>query len=382
MKLNYVVRFIFGFFFILYTQVFAVTRLSIDSLITKEEVITTEPPGFTHIPVEDDFIIPEYQFVNGEKLTNVKIHYITLGIPKYDENGKISNAILLLHGTGGNGAMYLDSGLKQALYGPGKPFDANEYFLIFPDNIGHGKSSKPSDGLRTHFPKYQYQDMVDIQYRLIKEKLGISHIKMIMGASMGGTHSWLWSEMHPDFMDGVMPIACFPAHISGRSLLYKRMFIKAIEDDPEWKNGDYIAQPHSFITAELMLLPLLYGLEHLEKIIPNILSADEFATNYIERIKKSTGDANDMIYALKSSADYAPEDKLETIQAKVFALNFEDDALIPNELHILENLIKRVKNGRAVIQKTEADSNGHLTVLHPQLWENQVREFVHFVYTK
>jgi homoserine O-acetyltransferase len=328
-------------------------------------------------PMEDDFIISEYQFVNGQRLSNLKLHYATLGNPKYDQDGQISNAVLMLHWTGASGAVLLTSNFKEVLYAPGKPLDANQYFLIFPDSIGCGQSSKPSDGLRMDFPQYGYHDMVHLQYKLVTEALGIKHLKMIIGTSMGGMHTWLWSELYPTFMDGAMPIVSLPTSVSGRNLLWRQMVIQAIKTDPEWRNGQYTTTPHGLIAAWPFAAMLLNGVPRLQRIIQGVPTA----LNFIQEIEKEVmkKDANDIIYVLEASMDYNPEPKLSMIQTKVFALDFTDDQLDPIEFHTLETLIKNVKNGRTVIQEGTPYSYGHMTMAHPELWADQVTHFLHYI---
>lgn len=332
------------------------------------------------MPTEHDFIIPTYQFLNGQQLKDLKIHYATLGTPHKNEKGQISNAVLILHWTGADGAAMLSEDFKAHLYAPGKPLDANKYFLIFPDSIGHGKSSKPSDGLKSDFPLYGYRDMVDLQHKLIVDGLGISHLKMILGTSMGGMHTWLWSELYPNFMDGVMPIVSLPTKITGRNLIWRQAIVEAIKTDPEWKGGKYTQQPFSLLSTWPFARMLLDGVPHLEKTVNDRSAAHKFIQEAMKEAAKK--DANDLIYVLEASRDYDPEPNLEAIQTKVFALDFTDDQLDPVQLHVLKDLIKRVKQGRAVIQPGTAESYGHLTMAHPDLWAHQVVEFLSFLNEK
>lgn len=326
---------------------------------------------------EHNYILPTYTFRNGEKLDQVKLHYATLGTPRRDEKNKITNAILILHWTGSDGAHMLSDEFKSTLYAPGKPFDADKYYLIFPDNIGHGQSSKPSDGLKAKFPHYGYLDMVDLQHKLVTQELGISHLKYILGTSMGGMHGWLWSILHPTFMDGVMPVVCLPEKIKGRNLIWRQLVVKAIRNDPDWQNGNYDKQPYGLFASLPFARMLLDGVPHMQKIVFDMNSAAVFIDSAINEAKSI--DANDLIYTLEASADYNPETQLENIQTKIFALDFTDDQLDPIELNALNRLIKNVKHGRAIIQKGNDDSYGHLTMAHPHLWSQQVNEFIKFV---
>lgn len=331
----------------------------------------------TLLPKEHTYFLPSYTFRNGEKLDHVKLHYATLGSPRKDQNGHIANAILILHWTGASSAQMLSDAFKDALYAPGKPFDVQKYYLIFPDSIGHGQSSKPSDGLKAKFPHYGYLDMVDLQYKVVADALGISHLKYILGTSMGGMHAWLWSTLHPTFMDGIMPIVCLPEKVKGRNLLWRQMVVKAIRNDPDWQNGNYYKQPSSLFASWPFARMLLDGVPHMESTVLDATSAATFIDMALNEAK--TKDANNLIYVLEASKDYNPQPHLETIQTKVFALDFTDDQLDPAELNALNPLIKKVKHGRAVIQKGTDHSYGHLTMAHPDLWSEQVDTFIRFV---
>lgn len=325
---------------------------------------------------EQIFNIPAYTFRNGQKLENLKIHYTTLGKPHTNNEGVIDNAVLMLHWTGGSGADLLTETFLSELYAPGKPLDASHYYLIFPDSIGHGLSSKPSDELKMQFPAYGYQDMVDLQHLIISKALNINHLKIIIGTSMGGMHAWLWSEKFPNEMDGIMPIVSLPKHVEGRNLIWRQIIVQAIKNDPEWKNGNYDKQPYALTATWPFMKMLLNGVPHLEKIIPDRSAA----LNFISEANQSREiDANDLLYALSASNDYAPENNLTSIQAKVYALDFSDDQLNPPELETLTRLIKQVRQGKAVIQAATPNSFGHLTMAHPELWAEHVKTFIQFV---
>ncbi len=326
---------------------------------------------------EQDFILPEYTFRNGQKISNLKIHYTTLGKPQKNNEGVITNAVLMLHWTNGSGADLLTEKFISELYAPGKPLDANHYYLIFPDSIGHGLSSKPSDGLRAQFPNYGYHDMIDIQHLLLEQELKIGHLKMILGTSMGGMQAWLWAENFPNFMDGVMPIVSLPQHVEGRNLIWRQAIVQAIKNDPEWKNGNYEQQPYSLMATWPFAKMLLDGVPHLENIVPNKVAALDFINQSKEQSKKI--DANNLMYALEASYDYIPENNLGSIKAKIYALDFSDDQLDPPELGTLKNLIKYVKHGKATIQPATPNSFGHLTMAHPELWAEHVTKFIEFL---
>ncbi len=283
----------------------------------------------------------------------------------------------MLHWTAASGRAFLSENFMSSLYALGKPLDATKYFIVIPDNIGHGHSSKPSDGLRMQFPQYGYLDMVDLQHKLITEKLGLKHLKMIIGTCMGGMHTWLWTELFPNFMDGAMPIVSQPTAVKGRNLLWRRAIIQAIKNDPEWKNGAYTQQPQGFLSIWPFARILLDGVPRLHEQIINQDLALQFVNEAsLDATKK---DAVDVLYVLEAAVDYDPEPNLDKISAKVFALNFTDDQLNPVELNILSTLIKRVKNGRAVLQEGTASSFGHLTIMQPELWEHQVKEFLSMI---
>jgi homoserine O-acetyltransferase/O-succinyltransferase len=247
-------------------------------------------------------------------------------------------------------------------------------YLIFPDNIGHGGSSKPSDGLKAEFPRYGYGDMVDLQHRLVTETLGIKRLHAILGVSMGGMNAWQWAQEHPDAVGGIMPVVAFPAKISGRNLLWRRMAVKAIESDPAWKDGNYTEQPRGVLEAFSLLRLMIDGVPRFQRDIPNELAADKFIAS--ARQMATTLDANDFLYSLKSSLDYDAEPGLEKISAKVYALNFGDDEFNPPQLQILERLMPHVKNGKYAIQPAYDQSSGHLTMASPELWADHVAAFL------
>ncbi len=345
--------------------------LCVQKLAAAENILTK--PSMIQVQ-SDNFVISNYVFQNGESLSDLKMHYYTLGSPKKNPQGEVVNAVLLLHWTAASGLSLLSEDFMSALYSPGEPLDANRYFIIIPDSIGHGHSSKPSDGLRMSFPHYGYHDMVDLQYRLVTEKLGLNHLKMVIGTSMGGMHAWLWAERYPHFMDGAMPIVSLPKAVTGRNLLWRQMIAQAIKNDPKWEQGSNPGPLQNFLSAWPFARMLLDGVPHLHHEISTPTKALEFiqeASN--EAFKK---EAIDVLYVLEASADYDPEPSLDKITTKVFALDFTDDQLDPIELNILPTLIQRVKNGRAVTQKGNASSFGHLTMAHPKLWAYQLEVFI------
>ena len=299
-------------------------------------------------PQEGDFIIHNFHFQSGETLPELRLHYMTLGQPAHDASGRVTNAVLILHGTGGSGRQFLAPQFADVLFGPGQLLDTSRYFIILPDNIGHGKSSKPSDGLHAHFPQYDYDDMVAAQHQLLEKGLGVNHLRLILGTSMGCMHSWVWGETYPDFMDALMPLACLPVPIAGRNRVWRKMVIDGIRQDPDWKNGDYTTEPRAGLqtAADFLIIagsaPIL-----MQKNLPTREAADKYLDESVKRITGNL-DANDILYAVSASRNYDPSPKLETIKVPVMFVNSADDFINPPELGIAEREIKRVNKGRFV----------------------------------
>lgn len=321
-----------------------------------------------------DALFPNYRFRDGATLDRLRIHYTTLGSPHQNAHGEIDNAVLVLHWTGSSGAVLLSPAYTDALYGPGKPLDARRYYLIFPDSIGCGQSSKPSDGLRARFPNYNYGDTVDLQYKLVTETLGLKHLHALIGMSMGGMNAWQWAGAYPDFTDGVMPVVCLPIKVSGRNLIWRKLAIQSILSDPEYDHGNYTKPTRGWIQAYQLLRMMIDGVPHLQAIAPDSAGADKFISAAGAQALQE--DANDNLYSLRASRDYDPEPGLSTIKTKVFALNFADDEFNPDVLQILETRISEIKNGRYVVQPGSSTSFGHLTMAHPELWANHVGDFM------
>jgi homoserine O-acetyltransferase len=345
--------------------------LRIFALVLFLLVANFAPAADCPAPTESDFTIRDFKFASGEILPELRLHYRTLGKPEKDAQGKTTNAVLIMHGTTGSGAQFIRPEFAGELFGKDQPLDATKYFIVLPDGIGHGKSSKPSDGLHAKFPRYGYVDMVDADYRLLTEGLGIEHARLIMGTSMGGMHTWLWGEMHPDFMDALMPLASLPTQISGRNRAWRRMLIDAIRNDPAWEGGEYKAQPPSLRTAAEMLWFMSSNPVLRQKDAPNLAKTDEVLDKFVEQILK-TDDANDVLYALEASHDYDPEPNLEKIQTPLLAINFADDLINPPELGILEREIKRVPHGRAVVIPFSDKTRGHGSHTIAALWKDQL----------
>ena len=322
-------------------------------------------------PTESDFTIRDFKFASGETLPELRLHYRTLGKPEKDAQGKTTNAILIMHGTTGSGAQFIRPEFAGELFGKDQPLDATKFFIVLPDGIGHGKSSKPSDGMHAKFPRYGYIDMVEADYRLLTEKLGVDHARMVMGTSMGGMHTWLWGELHPDFMDALMPLASLPTQISGRNRAWRRMVIDAIRYDPTWNGGEYKTQPPSLRTAAEMLWLMSSNPVLRQKDAPTLGKTDEVLDKFVEQIVK-TDDANDVLYALEASHDYDPGPNLEKIVAPLLAINFADDLINPPELGILEREIKRVPHGRAIVIPFSDQTRGHGSHTLAALWKDQL----------
>jgi homoserine O-acetyltransferase len=322
-------------------------------------------------PAEGDFVLKDFKFHSGESLPELRLHYRTLGTPRRDKSGRTTNAVLIMHGTTGSGGGLLLPIFAGELFGVGQPLDATKYFIVLPDGIGHGKSSKPSDGLHAKFPHYRYRDMVEAQYRLLTEGLGVNHARLVMGTSMGGMHTWLWGEVYPDFMDALMPLASLPTQIAGRNRAWRRLAIDAIRHDPEWQGGDYAAQPQSLRTgAEMLYLmssnPVLRQAEG-----PSLAKMDEVLDAYVANYFK-TADANDYLYAVEASADYDPNPGLEKIKASLLAINTADDLINPPELGILEREVKRVAHARAMIIPLSDATRGHGSHTVAKLWSAEL----------
>jgi homoserine O-acetyltransferase len=326
-------------------------------------------------PQSGTFVVKDFQFKSGEKLPEVKLHYYTLGTPQKDSSGKVRNAVLILHGTGGTGRQFLTPNFGGVLFGPGQLLDATKYFIILPDNVGHGESSKPSDGLHMRFPHYEYDDMIDLQYRLLTQGLGVNHLRLVMGTSMGGMHTWLWSEQHPDFMDAAMPLASQPVEIAGRNRMMRRMIMDAIRTDPEWSNGEYKQPPHGLAAALDVLLLMGSAPLRMQKEEPTMEKADTFLEDRIAQGMKTT-DANDMLYYFDASRNYNPEPQLEKIIAPLTAVNSADDQINPPELKIIDRDITRVKNGKYVLLPITDQTRGHGTHSWPAIWGNYLEELL------
>ena len=323
------------------------------------------------VPTQGDFIIRNFKFDSGEVMPELKLHYRTLGTPRRNSQGVVTNAVLIMHGTGGSGGGFMSDQFAGSLFKPGQLLDAAKYFIILPDGIGHGQSSKPSDGLRARFPHYGYNDMVFAQYRLLTEGLGVNHLRLVMGTSMGGMHTWVWGEKYPGFMDALMPLASLPVQIAGRNRMMRRMVIDPIRQDPTWNNGNYKSQPQGLTTAIYTLLFMTSIPLQWQEQAPTRDTADRLFDDMVRRRLAQT-DANDMLYAFDASRDYNPAPNLEVIKAPLIAINSADDQVNPPELGILEREIKRVNRGRYVLIPISDRTRGHGTHSLPELWKEHL----------
>jgi len=326
-------------------------------------------------PTEGDHTIRDFKFASGETLPELRLHYRMLGKPEKDAQGKTTNAVLIMHGTTGSGAQFIRPEFAGELFGRDQPLDAAKFFIVLPDGIGHGKSSKPSDGMHAKFPRYGYLDMIEAQCRLLTEGLGVNHARLVMGTSMGGMHTWLWGELHPDFMDALMPLASLPTQISGRNRAWRRIIIDSIRNDPAWNGGEYKTQPPSLRTAAEMLWFMSSKPVLRQKDAPTLAKTDEVLDKFVEQIFK-TDDANDVLYALEASHDYDPAPNLEKIEAPLLAINFADDLINPPELGILEREIKRVPHGRAIVVPFSDQTRGHGSHTLAALWKDQLADLL------
>jgi homoserine O-acetyltransferase len=327
-------------------------------------------------PVEADFTARNFAFASGETLPELKLHYRTIGTPRRDAAGSVRNAVLILHGTGGTGAGFLSQTFGGALFGPGQLLDAAKYFIVLPDGIGHGKSSKPSDSLHARFPKYNYDDMVRSQHLLLTEGLHVDHLHLVLGTSMGAMHCWVWGEMYPDFVDGLVPLASVPTQIAGRNRVMRKMIMDSITSDPAWKNGEYTEEPRQGLTGAVNILMMMTSSPiGWHKSGPTRDAADAWYENQV-KTRVAANDANDMLYQFNASRDYDPSPNLEKITAHLMAINSADDVVNPPELGLMEPLIKRVKHGRYVLLPTTEQTRGHGTHSMPAIWGKYLEEFL------
>ena len=334
------------------------------------------PHPASHWTTQDGTVtLPNFRFGTGETLPELRLHYLTLGAPHRDPAGHVDNAVLLLHGTGGNANSLLNPIFSDVLFVPGGVLDIQKYFIILPDDVGHGQSSKPSDGLRMHFPSYDYDDMVRSQ-RMMLDQMHIDHLRLILGTSMGCMQSFVWGETYPNFMDALAPFACLPVEIAGRNRMMRFMAIQDLKLDPAWQNGEYKTEPQDGLRgANEMLLVMGSAPLVMQKIAPTREKAEAYVDSYLARTMPST-DANDMIYYMNASRNYNPEPKLETIKAPVLWINSADDYINPPELGIAEKMVKRMPHARFILIPISEQTRGHGTHTAAAVWKGYLEEFM------
>ena len=323
---------------------------------------------------EGDFVVHDFKFRSGEQLAELRLHYRTFGHPARNARGQMTNAVLLLHGTTGSGTQFLVPQFAGELLGSGQALDLNRYFVIAPDGIGHGKSSKPSDGLHAHFPRYDYDDMVLSEYLLLVQGLGVNHLRLIFGTSMGCMHAFVWGETYPDFMDAMMPMACLPVRIAGRNRVWREMLMEGIRNDPEWSHGDYKEEPMQALrTAQDLIVIAGSAPVLMQQTLPTLDAADKYVADSVEARIPSL-DANDLLYAFDASRNYDPSARLESIVAQVMWINSADDFVNPPELGIAEKESKRLRNGKFVLLPIGENTHGHGTHTWAVAWREYLRQ--------
>ena len=331
-------------------------------------------PSTLHHLVEHTFALSHFQLQNGQSIDALKIHYYTLGQIRRNETGEVCNAVLLLHNTTGSAKEWLEKDLGGELFTPEQALDSSKHFLIIPDAIGFGNSSKPSHGLKRNFPNFRYIDIVNAHHALITQGLGVDHLKLILGLSMGGMLTWMFGYMYPDFSDALCPVATQPGPMSGRNWIQRRISIEAIKNDPEWQAGNYTTNPSRFVYTAPFGGLMVQSVERLQALAPTREAADALYESMVERARKT--DANDRLYQLEASSDYDPSARLSEIKAPLLAINFEDDELNPPQLGILEKGIRQVPQGQHVLIKRGPHSAGHYTSLKAVAWKSHLSEFL------
>ena len=326
-------------------------------------------------PAEGDYLVRDFHFRSGETLPELNLHYATYGKPVVDAGGHVKNAVLILHGTTGSGQQFMGANFAGVLFGPGQLLDANRYFIILPDSIGSGHSTKPSDGLHARFPHYDYDDMVEAQHRLLTDALKVDHLRLLMGTSMGCMHSWIWLESYPDFMDAAMPLACLPVQIAGRNRMMRKMIMDSIRTDPGWMGGEYKQQPAGLRSALDIFLIMASSPLQLQKNYPTRDQADAYLDQFL-KARLAAMDANDTLYAFDASRNYDPSPKLDQIKVPVMFVNSADDLINPPELGIAEEQIKKVKKGRFILLPITDQTRGHGTHSLPAVWKQYLAQLL------
>jgi len=330
-------------------------------------------PSTTSQAREADHAIPDFLFRTGDHM-DTRLHYRTLGEPRRGADGQLTNAALLLHGTTGTGAQFLQPSMAEHLFGPGQPLDTARWFVVMPDAIGAGGSSKPSDGMRSRFPRFGYLDQVEAQRRLVMDALGIAHLRLVLGTSMGGMQAWLWAGLHPGMMDVVVPVACQPTPISGRNMLWRELVMRAITTDPDWNDGSYTTPPHRWAEGWPLFRVMTDSATALQQVAPTREKAGEFFDTLVEQARSR--DANDTLYVFDSSRDYDPQPSLDRIKARLLTINFADDMLNPAELGVVEPAIVRLPDARSVLIPAGPGSQGHQNLSQAALWASELAGFL------
>jgi homoserine O-acetyltransferase/O-succinyltransferase len=336
----------------------------------------TQQPRPALLTSEGDYVVHDFPFKSGERIPELRLHYTTVGKPLRDANGHTTNAVLILHGTGGSGSGFLVPMFAGELFGPGQLLDGSRYFIILPDAIGHGKSSKPSDGLHARFPHYDYDDMVAAQHELVEKGLGVDHLRLILGTSMGCMHAFVWAETYPNDMDALFPLACNVIPVAGRNRLWREMVIQAIRADPEWKNGEYTTQPRTAleVAADIQLIAGSAPIQ-MQKSFPTRDEVDTYLEEYRKRYAQNF-DANDFLYALSASRNYDPLPRLANILIPVVWINSGDDFINPPELGIAERESERLPQGRFVLIPASEQTHGHGTHTYAAVWQQYLKQLL------
>jgi homoserine O-acetyltransferase len=355
---------------------FAVSWTAVVTLLLANATFSRAQDKPNFASEEHDYVAKDFKFRSGETLPELRLHYRTLGKPVRDAQGHTTNAVLILHGTGGSGQQFLAPQFAGELYGPGQPLDVNKNFVILPDGIGHGKSSKPSDGMHAHFPSYDYDDMVAAHHLLLTQGLGVDHLRLIFGTSMGCMHSFVWGETYPDFMDALMPMACLPVPIAGRNRVWRKMVMDGIRNDPEWNGGEYKEQPKQAVRIALDFL-IIAGSAPLpmQRSFPTRDAADKFLDDYF-RSHASSLDVNDLLWQVNASRNYDPSPQLEKITARVMWINSGDDFINPPELGIAQRESARLKRGKFLLIPASEQTHGHGSHTWAVLWKAQLSELL------
>ncbi|WP_373681847.1 alpha/beta fold hydrolase [Paraburkholderia caballeronis] len=325
-------------------------------------------------PVAGDYVARDFKFSDGTTLPEVRVHYVTLGTLQRDAHGHATNAVLLLHGTTGTGRAYLAPAMQHELFAPGAPLDARRYFIVMPDGLGRGGSTKPSDGLHARFPHYGYNDVIEAHHRMLVERLKIDHLRLVLGTSMGGMQTWMWGERYPQMASALMPIASQPIPMAGRNWLWRQMIVGAIRNDPNWQGGDYAANPTQWTRVMPVFTIMTENPARMQTTAPDRASATHLYDTLVERF--GANDANDVLYWFESSWDYDPSPDLSKIRAPLFAVNFADDLINAADLGVMQKLVSQVPNGRFVEVPEGPHSYGHQTLAHPDVWKPYLVELM------